>query len=509
VREGAVEKLQVLGRTGPWLALAFYAVWGLARWVERDWRPEWDSAIYLLAGRSLAEGAGYTYLGEPFFLRPPGFSWLLSLALHDGSYDFHALNLAIMAFAAAAVAAVYLALRPRWGRWTALAVALLTGTCSLFVGRFNAILSDLPFAALLFAAVALLHRSAEAGGRWWVWSLGGALCVAAALYLRSVAVVLLPGLLLLGTRRGGRARWRRAVAPAVLVVMLGLPWWLHAREAASRAQRPAEQLLNFDYATAMLRTDPGDPSSASVSAAGWLERIRRNGSALSRDLAHVSLLSEAPWARLLAVGLLLAGWGLAVRRGPSLLEWLTLVYALVVLTYFTYHPRLVMPLAPLAYIYLLTAISGLARRAARRLGARWIPAAAGVAVFAVLFAGNLRALPVQLDAGRRPAQGDSLGQYWKDLRRIGDWLEQNTPEDAVILCAQAPVVSLLSGRRTYTFRFPRSPGLLDRHEVDYVVFHPGAPRALLRQVTDRSTRRWRLSSDLPRGRIAIHQLGGS
>lgn len=95
---------------GPLLVLAVYALVAIVFGAESRWRPEWDSAIYLLTAASLEAGEGYRYLGEPFFLRPPGFSWLLSFAAQDGNFDFAFLLRLSMVWASLAVAALYAAL---------------------------------------------------------------------------------------------------------------------------------------------------------------------------------------------------------------------------------------------------------------------------------------------------------------------------------------------------------------------------------------------------------------
>ena len=46
--------------------------------VRDFWDARPDAARYLLAARSLADGQGYAVMGEPFRLRPPGFSALLA-----------------------------------------------------------------------------------------------------------------------------------------------------------------------------------------------------------------------------------------------------------------------------------------------------------------------------------------------------------------------------------------------------------------------------------------------
>ena len=63
--------------TIPALALVVYGLLALFAWHDEEWRPDWDCATYVLTGKALAEGEGYTYLGRPFFLRPPGIAWII------------------------------------------------------------------------------------------------------------------------------------------------------------------------------------------------------------------------------------------------------------------------------------------------------------------------------------------------------------------------------------------------------------------------------------------------
>jgi hypothetical protein len=82
-----------LGR-GAWVAipLLLYAAACLFVWTDDSWRQHWDSGLYVLTARSLAAGEGYTYLDEPFFLRPPGLSWLIAAVQGDGAFDPARLN---------------------------------------------------------------------------------------------------------------------------------------------------------------------------------------------------------------------------------------------------------------------------------------------------------------------------------------------------------------------------------------------------------------------------------
>lgn len=483
----------------PWAALGVYALYCIVFLVEPTWRPEWDGAIYLLTGRALALGEGYTYLGQPFFLRPPGLSWMLSLLVDNDAYNFHTVNLWVMVCAVAMVVTVYIAIRPLHGTWMALAVALLSGTSPLFLGCFNRVLTEFPFTASLFASVALLHKSAERGPRWWLWAVGGGLTLAAAVYLRTVGVLMVPALLLLGVKRDkGWQRWRAAV-PVAIVILLVLPWLEHSREVAAVAPRPSEQLLLHSYSTAMWHQDPGDPDSPAVSPAGWMKRVEQNGSGLVRDVAKVTVHVDGVVLRTGLVVLLLAGWGMAVRRKPTLLEWFAASNLLLLLTYFTNAERLLMPLTPLLYLYLLLPLEAATRWLTGHFGRRAV--AGQLLVVAALFTANAVSLPRRLAPRDRPIGARAArGQRWEEL---ATWLRDNTPEDAVILCSRAPQVALLSGRTAYTYRFLRTPAPLTRYGVDYAVIDSATPPWILEYVQGRTDEYWELPSQVPGSAIRV------
>ena len=230
----------------PVLAVA-YAVVALQSFTDARWRPEWDSGIYLLTARSLAAGEGYRYQGEPFFLRPPGFSAFLSLFLESGDseprYDFQRLNGLMALAAAAALLAVALALRPLLGAGWAAVAALLTFLSPGMVPQVGWVQSDLPYLAISYLALAVLNDGPAAAERGWSWrrlALGVALLLAA-IHLRSVALLLVPGVLAVallravGSGRPGMVSLRGPLLRTGAVALGTAPWLLHARAAAAAA----------------------------------------------------------------------------------------------------------------------------------------------------------------------------------------------------------------------------------------------------------------------------------
>ena len=60
---------------------------------------------------------GYSYLGNAFFLKPPGLPWLMSLFVREGQFGFHLLNLIIMASAVASEMPAGESGKPAWHLW--------------------------------------------------------------------------------------------------------------------------------------------------------------------------------------------------------------------------------------------------------------------------------------------------------------------------------------------------------------------------------------------------------
>ena len=456
-----------------WLILGLTVLAGTLLVPADVFHPEWDGSVYLLTARTLAAGEGYVYQDAPFFLRPPGLSWILSFLVGSDEIDFQRVNAVLMLFAGLSALAIFAAFRSRLGDAAALGVALLSATSPLLVRHFNHVLSEFPFLAFSFAGVALLERAlgrrsdrAGDGSPLWGTAALAALCLVVAVYMRTVAILVLPALMLaLPFARGGRRLPAGLVALALVAALV--PWVRHSAAAAASAPVPSEQLYLHDYSTAMFHVDPGDPGSARVDLSGWWARARSNATAAASDLAAALHLGARPAAGFGVTLLLLLGLGFAFARGPGVLEWLTLGYVALVLTYFTYDIRLLAPLAPLAYGWIAFLLTDLARRTRPRVPVRWLRGAAAALGLALL-AGNA----ARFDAGTEvsPEEADTL--------ELARWVRDHTPPDAALLCNQAPTFALLCQRETYTYRFARSPGLLQRYPTDFVVFDRRPPPSL-------------------------------
>ncbi len=310
-----------------------------------------DASIYIASARALLAGEGYSYLGEPFTVRPPGMSALIAAILAWRGADFLALNLLVASFGAACVALLFVHARERLGLPLAFLVAAAVWLSTPFQQLCNQVMSDVPGTALLLACLCI-ERWADRRPSLLRDSLLGA-CIGAATYVRSVTLLLMPAIVAVRIVRRWLGRgdpqaepWPRflllRVLPVVaLTLLVKLPWDLHS--AAHHPVPPVDQNFLFSYSTAMWHVDGGDPASA---PRAWSEILGRPPGRLVQVLSllgsRMGTSASGAHAALGAVVLALALVTLVRRRESA--ELFALMVLGVLLVYFGFRDRLVLPL---------------------------------------------------------------------------------------------------------------------------------------------------------------------
>jgi hypothetical protein len=294
-----------------------------------------------------------------------------------------------------------------------------------------------------------------------------------------------------------------------LVLALLAPWIQHSRNAAGAAQKPAEQLLLFDYSTAVFHVDAGDPDSARLSISQWGERVSKNAGQLTASLTECIFGTQNLLAQMLLSILLAIGLALSLARGPTLLDWHFASHVGLLLIYFTFDERLLLPLLPVAYVYIACALYSIARWGLCFSGGQ--PSfQRGALVAALPLAGlmifNLSALPELTDPQGAKREAGTSRDRWDDFVRAGTWLKENTASDAKIMTEMAPVIAYHSGRRVYTNRFPRNPAIIGNYDIDYVVIFPESRDSMKDSISHFSKQKWVLPSHVDGRLIYIHQI---
>ena len=465
---------------GAWIALAVLVLgalihlpWRVCPWYDRTLVTA-DGAMYLIAAKSILAGEGYSYLGEPFTLRPPGLPLLVLPVMAVVGADMAVLSAFIGLVSVVCVALLFGYQRPRLGTLVAFAVAVAVWLNPGFQRLSNQVMSDVPGAALMFAGLLVDRWARRRPSMRRELVLG--VVTAAACVMRSINVFLIPAIVLARaietwrTGEGERPWWRfalrRLVPVAAIPFLLMLPWSLRNAHEASDA--PAEHTLVHSYGVAMFHQDIGDPGSPLVTRAQFGTRVehrvrdlgdvlgsrlqQRRGSATHRRIAWAAL---ACWAVVLVV-----------RRRAG--DFLTGAMILLVCVYFGFQPRLVLPI----WLMVFPAVAQVALWALRPL--------VGARVAAPVVAALVLALGLW---DFEPHFGwDKLRAQDEPFREMAAWVEQNVPPERTLAAQFGGHWSVELDRPVYTLlavlRRDGVPGanrFIEEHGVDGLILNDKEP----------------------------------
>ncbi len=311
-----------------------------------------DASIYVASARALLAGEGYSYLGQPFTVRPPGMSLMLAAIFALRGADWFAVNLLVSLFGVACVSLLYFHAQRRVGAALACLAALVVWFSSPFQAQCNQAMSDVPGAALLLGCLAI-ERWASARASW-KRDLVLGVAIGLSTYMRSVVILLIPAIAAARvlaewsrSRPDGARGWLRFalrhLAPfALAAIAVKMPW--DVRCALHHPVPPVDQNFLFDYSTAMWHVDGGDPSSPrrelSSIAGNVPGRAERISALLGGHLLPGTV--DAPAVALGVVALVMIA-GIAWRRRDGA-EFFALVLFGVLLVYFGFRDRLALPL---------------------------------------------------------------------------------------------------------------------------------------------------------------------
>jgi hypothetical protein len=290
------------------------------------WDMAADGARYVQLARSLARGEGYTFNGEPYTLRPPGFSAMLLPVIWSHGLDFQALSLTMSLLGALSTVALFLLVRSWIGDFPALGLSLLFWTNPKVQWLCNSVQSDVPATGLALLALLLIGRAERRPSL--PRDLAAAVAILAAVYVRINNAVLLPAWALGRALGGGRETkdaggWaRRMLLPAAVVLVGWMPWAAWVSQAGGEGPRTWQPVPS--YATAYLRSDPYDPESPALRATELTSRLGRNASVYAALFASgLHPASPRPLASLLSA-LAIACCVVSLRAPHSTAGWFTL-----------------------------------------------------------------------------------------------------------------------------------------------------------------------------------------
>lgn len=435
-----------------------------------------DNFWYMLLAESLRTGQGYRDLwlpGSPLHTHYPPVYPLLLAALGWVSDSVVGLKMLSLAGTTGTVALAFLLARMRLDdERLAAGAALLLAVTPAIVEYAHWVLSEAPFVFLVTAALYSAVRAPE--GRDLRWFAIGSVAALAAYLTRSAGSPLLVALVLALAirRRWGRAAW---VGGLSAVALIAWSWYVRWASAAGGA-------ATTTYGEEFFYRDPYRPELGTVTVGDLVARAVFNVKAYLLSAWPQAVGGRDLGAALAgAIGLVLGGVVLAgaLRRARRLEapELFFFLYVALILLWpqAWSDQRLLLPLLPLAALYVVEALAwGFSPdRRARRI--RVVELAVGVVVAFALFA-NLRLLGPQLACTRRVLGGEAFAcapAPFVDFVRAAEWLRANTEPNAVVINRKPQILYWYGRRRgdVYPYTADRDSILqtLDARQARYVV----------------------------------------
>jgi len=442
--------------------LVLGALLSLVWWSQDVFDPENDACMYIQVARNLLAGEGFTLLGEPFGVRPPGFSVLIAPLMAIWGTHVPALNLFVNLFGVACIALLFAHTRARLGSPIALALSVLLWINPGFRSLCNQIMSDVPGMGLALGCL-LLERSWRPSGPRRAMLLGIAIGLAG--LVRTLNLLLVPSILAATYLRRGDTRDSRVRGLLMILgtLLVSAPW--SVRNARTDFTTPAEQTFVHSYGAGMFHQDARDPNSPSVP---WDEIVARAPAQLSGTVRALGsrfgageLSTSAAW--LGSLSLLCIALVALRRKEPA--EFLCLGLLVIVALYFAFDDRLVLPI----FVLGLPAVAEVSRSLLSRIwpGRAWttwvmVAGLAGLGLFDLTWMPDLR----------------NLEAHARSMERLAGHVEEQIPAGVPIGMRVGGELAVYSEERTiYSMHFVTRPGswrfmdpFLEERGIDHCVF---------------------------------------
>ena len=204
-----------------------------------NWKPTWDSATYIMLGKSLISGHGFKYMDIPHTKYPFMFPLMLAPIVGLFGRNFLLMRLLIVLTALGSIGLTFWLFKRSFGTWPGLGIMVMTAASYPLVLECTRILSDIPYMFLSLLSLIFIRRYAH-DERWKGKS--GYICAAlilASFFTRYIGLALFAGtvIYLLVDSRGTLALRLRKIALISLIFLIPASLWM-VRGAVFRRTSP-------------------------------------------------------------------------------------------------------------------------------------------------------------------------------------------------------------------------------------------------------------------------------
>lgn len=440
-----------------------------------------DNTEFITLARSMAQGEGLVHINspdpQPATKYPFGFPLLLAPLEWVFAGDWIAMKAWVLVLFALGMGVLYQLAKERVGVLPALAVVALSLTAGrsylthgaeglvfgpLLLHYSHQVMSEAPYLTFSLLALWLVERGIKREsikGNWWL--IGGFACTIWAYYIRTAGIVLVAAIV---AHMLLRRDWRRGLFFGGAAFACWLPWTLRNRAVGGGGV----------YIKQLFMVNPYHPERGLLDFGGFVERfIDHIQRYLTRELPNtlVPFFTGAETvfhpASLLLIATAIAATALCIKRGENLLLLLYAAFFIgVVLLWPWPGDRFLVPIVPvLVYLGVWTALQ--LRDLLVEQGRAGVGRIAAPGLFLLFFLGQVGGVKRLADY----AEADYPPQ-WSRYYQAGQWLKENAPEEAIVLCRKGYWMYIVSGRRCVGFPFEEPAKVLahmEREKVDYVV----------------------------------------
>lgn len=472
-------------------------------------------ALDVVLSTSLAQGLGYREIAlldaPPHVREPPLFYLILAGIVRTVGVRVVLLKIVVVLSAALSMGLVFLLFARRASRPLAAAAAILSALAGQVVAFAGWLRPDFTFMLFFYAAALGLER-AWAGGPpksragWW-----GGLALAAAYLTRSLALALViawMAAMLLPPWRGEKPG-RRLLRTLLPLLPFFLAWVLwtgrnHLAAQESGLTYSGRYLIDAPVGGSLITGEdfhtPLLPELPRISAAGLAARVAEQSWYYLRvATSMLTAVSDPPaglaqYLAALAVAAVIAGWMLREARDRSPVGLMLPIYFLAVAAWPMEDPRLILPLLPFGFFYLLSfALWAGHKLAGRRprLHPGILPAAVAAVFLALNLAGDYRILRWR-QSQRYPVVDLAPGLRLRLVSpgrivsfRLLLWARDHLPQGTVLMFHSPTAGWLVSGHEICPLPYFAPPekirAWLLQSRVDYILLDgweqelPGGP----------------------------------
>jgi len=458
--------------------------------LNSNWMPTWDSATYIMLGKSLVTGKGFKYMGIPHTKYPFMFPLMLAPIVGIFGLDFFLMRLLIVLTGMGSIGLTFWIFRREFGYAFGFGIATIAAVSYPLIFECTRILSDVPYMFLSLLSMVFMMRYIK--DSCWSNKYGyiSVTLLLASFFTRYVGLSLFASFIiyLILEKKGEISIKIKKIAVICIIFLIPVSAWI-SRGAIIRLINPHPRDLRefLSYEKELVVVDASNPRSQVVDLTSLVSRLKFN-SQYYQDLTMDIILGKDKNSKTLShiiTAVILCGFVYSLIRWRRIFDYYVFFYILIYIFWTSLQgTRFLVPIIPFLFYYfirvifliidLLRYIIGIMIRQIKRLNyhfcLEWVFMSFLVVI--VIYLNWASDKDIIQNERRNPYYTGSTANYFDAI----DWIKINTDPDAVVITDRAPYVYMLSERKTFTFPWIDNVGdVIDsilKNGADYILMTP-------------------------------------